>query len=995
MTDLASKETAFEASIEKHLACHGWLTASPKGFDREQLLQPAEFLAFVEATQPNELAKLAKTAGGDQAARTSLLTRLVQELDAHGTLYVLRRGFKDRGVQFQAAFFRPAHGLTPDLVTRYEANRCTLVRQLIYSNKTSKELDLALLVNGLLVATAELKNPLTGQSVEDAKKQYRTDRDPKHRALSQRALVHFAVDPDLVFITTRLAGGDTIFLPFNRGDANGGAGNPPHPSGHATAYLWEEVWQRDAWLELLQRFVHYEGEPSNSKPRPLLFPRYHQWDAVRTLRGLARSDGPGENYLVQHSAGSGKSNTIGWLAHQLASLYADDQKVFDKVVVITDRRVLDKQLRDTVFQFDHTPGVVQRIEKHSGELADALKNPGAQIIITTLQKFPFVIREVADLPSATYAIVVDEAHSSQTGETAKDLKSALGAAKKSEEAELAHAEQQDVLTEQDSEDFVAQSVADRGQQPNLSYFAFTATPKQKTLQLFGIKNSDGDLVPVHIYSMRQAIEEGFILDVLRNYSTYKTYWRLAKEVADDPDVDRAKAAKALARFVSLHPYNLAQKAEVIVEHFRRSTRHKLDGHAKAMVVTRSRLHAVRYKQAVDAYIQDKGYEDLHTLVAFSGKVIDENQLSYTEVEMNSGLSEGKLPEAFKSDDYQLLIVAEKYQTGYDEPLLHTMYVDKKLEGVKAVQTLSRLNRTIVGKDDTFVLDFANDTETIQKAFAPFYETTIAEPTEVNAVYDAQGEVENYQVIVEQEMTDFVAALAKHAGDETKNGLLYKLLDPARQRFLDLPETNQDGFRASLTSFLRLYAFLAQCVPFADTDLESLYLYGRFLATRLRRDHEPGLDVSSDVVLTHLRMEGQAIADLSLTAEGKLKGFTGEMVRSDPDVAPLSEIIQVLNDRFGAEFTGADKLYFEQLVEATVEDEELKQQAKVNDLDNWQYAFKRKFNGIVVDRRGANEELFERFLADPEFAETISEWVMHQSYEQFRESYERGPASEIE
>jgi type I restriction enzyme R subunit len=984
MTSIAAKERAFEVSIEKHLVEHGWLKAAPKGFDRQQLLHTEELLSFIEATQPDDLAKLAVTAGGEEAARDSLVKRLVQELDSHGTLHVLRRGFKDRGVHFQAAFFKPAHNLTPELVARYEANRCTIVRQLIYSDKTSNELDLALFINGLLVATAELKNALTGQDVEDAKKQYRTDRDPKDKALSGRALVHFAVDPDLVFVTTKLAGTDTVFLPFNRGDENGGAGNPPHPSGHATAYLWEDVWQRDAWLEIYQRFLHYEDSGSKSRPDRLLFPRYHQWDAVRTLRELARGDGPGNSYLVQHSAGSGKSNTIGWLAHQLASLYAGEQKVFDKIVVITDRRVLDKQLRDTVFQFDHTPGVVHRVEKHSGQLADALASPGAQIIITTLQKFPFVINQVADLEKANYAIVVDEAHSSQTGETAKDLKAALGRTA-TEAQELEAAEKGDSVSQTDAEDFVAKSVADRGRQPNLSYFAFTATPKQKTLQMFGSLNDEGDLIPAHVYSMRQAIEERFILDVLRNYTTYKTYWRLAKEVSDDPDVDRAKAARALARFVSLHPYNLAQKAEVIVEHFRRSTRHKIDGRAKAIVVTRSRLHAVRYKQAVDRYIGDKGYADLKTLVAFSGKVIDENKLTYTEVEMNGGLAESRLPETFESDDYQLLIVAEKYQTGYDQPLLHTMYVDKKLEGVKAVQTLSRLNRALVGKDDTFILDFANDAESVQKAFAPFYDTTIAEPTDVNAVYDAQGEVESYAVVSDEEMAEFVAALAKYSGDESKNGLLYKLLDPARKRYLALPDQTQEQFRSSLDSFLRLYAFLAQCVPFADSALERLYLYGRFLATRMPRDHEPGLDISSDVVLTHLRTEAQTTADISLAAgEGTLKGFTGETVRSDPQMAPLSEIIEILNDRFGTEFTGADRLYFQQLVEATVEDKELMQQARVNDLENWKYAFKRKFNSIVVDRRGANEELFEKFLADPDFAETITDWVMRQSYQQFRQ-----------
>jgi type I restriction enzyme R subunit len=543
-----------------------------------------------------------------------------------------------------------------------------------------------------------------------------------------------------------------------------------------------------------------------------------------------------------------------------------------------------------------------------------------------------------------------------------------------------------VEREADPDEFLLKEVADRGRQPNLSFFAFTATPKHKTLELFGTRNNEGNLEPFHVYSMRQAIEENFILDVLCNYTTYKTYWKLAKDAADDPDVDRARAARALARFVSLHPHNLAQKAEVIIEHFHRSTRHKIGGRAKAMVVTRSRLHAVRYKQAVDRYLHDHGYHNVHTLVAFSGKVIDENALEFTEAQMNDGLPEARLPDRFASDDYQLLIVAEKYQTGYDQPLLHTMYVDKKLEGVKAVQTLSRLNRAYTGRDDTFILDFANEAEDIQKAFAPFFETTIAEPTDPNLIYQAQNDVESFGVVAEGDVDAFVALFAEHGDDPTIHPALYKHLEPARQRFLELDDQHQDDFRAALGSFVRLYAFLAQVVPFADTDLEKLYLYGRFLALRLPHVREHGLDLSDEVVLTHLRTELQATRNLSLAAgNAQLAGFSGEAPRSDPQTVPLSEIIDTLNERFGTEFTGADKVYFDQLVQATVEDDQLGTQARVNTLANWSYVFKRKFDDIVVDRRDANEELFHRFIDDPEFADAITQWVMRQAYERFRKA----------
>ena len=592
---------------------------------------------------------------------------------------------------------------------------------------------MTLSLNGIPVATVELKNPLTGQRVEDARRQYQQDRDPREPIFEfkRRTLVHFAADTESVLMTTRLAGRATHFLPFNKG-CDGGAGNPPDPAGrtYRTAYLWEEVLQRDSLLDLLARFIHLQIDEKRDeqgrkvKTESMIFPRYHQLQAVRLLVAAARKEGVGRNYLIEHSAGSGKSNTIGWLTHRLASLHdAVNQRVFDSVIVVTDRVVLDQQLQDTIYQFEHKRGVVQRIDESSRQLAAALES-AVPVIITTLQKFPFVSRQLlklaeergesgtGTLKTRRCAVIIDEAHSSQGGETAADLKEVLGGEGLRDEAKKRAAEEG-----RDDMEELFRSMAKRGRQTNLSFFAFTATPKHKTLAVFG---RDG--LPEHRYTMRQAIEEEFILDVLKHYTSYATYFKLLKACEDDPNVERKKAAQALARFMKLHPHNIAQKTEVMVEHFQAVTRHKIGRRAKAMVVTGSRLEAVRYKQSFDRYIHEKGYA-IKSLVAFSGTVQDDKLagVTYTEAGMNHGISEKELPEKFTTQEYQVLLVAEKYQTGFDQPLLHTMFVDKRLAGIQAVQTLSRLNRIHPLKEDTFVLDFVNDREEIREAFKTYYE----------------------------------------------------------------------------------------------------------------------------------------------------------------------------------------------------------------------------------------------------------------------------------
>ena len=974
-------ERLFEDAIEENLLHHGgYLRSLASIFDRVLGLDLHELFAFVGETQPFELQSLVERYGNDVAAtRQGFAKRLATELDTRGTVDVLRHGVVDVGVTIRLAYFKPAHALTPELLVLYDANRVTVTRQLAYDLASNNTLDMALLVNGIPTATAELKNPLTNQNVEDAIVQYRTDRDPSNITLSRRALVHFAVDPDRVAMTTKLEGQKTRFLPFNLGH-NGGAGNPPNPNGHRTSYLWERVWQRDAWMDLLGRFIHVErrakGTVAQKKAGELvIFPRYHQWDAVLKLEADARANGSGHNYLVQHSAGSGKSNTIAWTAHRLSNLHdAADTKVFDKVVVITDRVVLDRQLQDTIYQFEHAHGVVVKIDKDSAQLAEALAGAQARIIITTLQKFPFVLDKIEAMEARRYAVIVDEAHSSQTGEAAKDLRVALG---QHDEQELTVAEAEDAGFIAEAEDPVeaalAKSIGARGRhQPNLSFFAFTATPKGRTLELFGTRNGEGKYEPFHLYSMRQAIDEGFIVDVLANYTTYQTFWRIEKAINDDPEYEAPKARRAIAKFVSLHPYNLAQKAEIIVEHFRAHTVSKIGGTAKAMVVTSSRLHAVRYKQSIDAHIAKHNYTDLAALVAFSGKVVDDTGFAFTESNMN-GFPEGQTAERFASDDYQVLIVAEKFQTGFDQPLLHTMYVDKVLTGLNAVQTLSRLNRIHPLKADSFVLDFRNDTDDIVKAFEPFYGKTVAPPTDPNLLYDSRRRLDDYNVLRPDEIEEAVALLLTIA-DPKQHGAVYSLLDRAVERFRALDEESRVGFKDALNKFVRIYSFLSQVVSFTDSKLERDYTYCRALASKLRDETTiERLDLGTEVELTHLRTEITHEGGLALTADqGEVKSIYGDGTgrQQELDIEHLSAIVDTLNERFGLNLNERDQLLFDQFEETWLADEEVVSRARNNTLDNFRLVFDREFEKTLIGRMQGNETIVSRILDDEEFRETL-------------------------
>ena len=924
-------------------------------FDGNAGVDTADLFEFIGATQAGRWDQLVDSGyGGDPVkARASFVQRLSSQLDKRGTVDVLRRGVVDRNVTIQLAFFRPASGLTPELVERYEANVLSVTRQLRYEPSSNKTLDLGLFANGIPVATAELKNPLTGQSVEHAMLQYRNDRDPKNRTLKRVGMVHFAVDPYSVSMTTRLAGKHTRFLPFNQGH-DLGAGNLPYPDGHRTAYLWERVWSRDAWMDILGRFIHVEKPSLGSKARPtVIFPRFHQWDAVRRLEADAKAAGAGQNYLVQHSAGSGKSNSIAWLAHRFSSLHdVDDNKVFDKVVVVSDRRVLDRQLQDTISQFEHAIGVVQRIDKDSDQLAEALVGEQARIIITTLQKFPFLFDKISSLPDRDYAVIVDEAHSSQTGEAAKELRQILGAA----EVEI-----DDDAT--DAETLLAAAVAARGRQPNLSFFAFTATPKGRTLELFGDKGLDGKHHPFHLYPMRQAIEEGFIEDVLANYLTYSRYYHLEKTLLDDPKYETAKARAALARFVTLHPENLAQKAEIVVEHFLDKIAHRMNGKAKAMVVCSSRPHAVRMWEALRKYTNNNGY-GLGILAAFSGEVE-----GLTETKAN-GFPESQTVTRFDTDEYQIMVVAEKFQTGFDQPKLVAMYVDKTLTGLNAVQTLSRLNRTHPDKDGTFVLDFVNDTDDIRDAFAVYHGKTVAPPTDPNLLFDTRYALDEFQILDPGEMRQAAALILGEGTHEQ----IHAAMQPAVERFHALDEEDKDMFRDALTRFVRVYGFLAQIVTFANADLEADYIYCRALARLTRGKPGESIDLSAEVDLTHLRHEKIFEGSIPLPGdEGEvITIYSGAGPLGDPDEELLSEIIARINERFGTDWTDEDRLVFDAAAQDLVKDDDIRNQAINNDEATFRdHVFADQFVKALVSRHDRNEKVVFTYLDSKEMQAAVA------------------------
>ncbi len=1006
-------ERAFEFHVEDLLLKQGgWLSGTNAEWDKARALFPARVFAFIEATQPTLWAEMAAHHGSN--LQPMLLDALSKELDIKGSLHVLRHGFKFYGKLFRLAYFKPAHALSPDVLALYAQNGLTVTRQVPCHPGDHSTVDMVLAVNGLPVATIELKNPGTGQSWRHAVQQYQTDRDSRAPLFEfrKRALVHFAADPDEIRMTTRLAKEKTFFLPFNRGSHPGqiqcGAGNPQHPSGYRTGYFWQDSLQRDSFLDILGHFLFIEKDEQKVDDgrggkklvvtEKLVFPRYHQLDGVRALIDAARVEGAGRNYLIQHSAGSGKTNSISWLSHRLASLHdAQDQKVFDCVIVITDRKVLDKQLQDAIYQIEHAQGVVKAIDQDAKQLAAALID-GTKIVITTLQKFPFVLRGLlhaagadsqdkasdeeqaqaqswrAEIAQRRYAVIVDEAHSSQTGETARELKGILGG-----NAAAAGAGQDD--DEPDWEDRLNQIMASRGQQKNLSFFAFTATPKGKTLALFGREGASGKPEAFHTYSMRQAIEEGFILDVLRNYTTYSTWYKFVKTLEDDPNLPKKKGAKALAKFKELHPHNIEQKTEVIIEHFREHVRHQLGGRGKAMVVTSSRIQAVRYKLAFEQYIKDCKIDGIRPLVAFSGTVKDpDTGIEYTEPGMNpdcvtgKSISESQLPERFGSSDYQVLLVASKYQTGFDQPLLCAMYVDKRLDNVQAVQTLSRLNRKIVGKDEPFVLDFVNKPEDIYAAFKPYFDSTsLQESAKPEILPGLKHALDLIQVYHWSEVEAFARIFYRQPERQNPadHAHMQRHLQPAVDRFKAIrDEDEREDFRDKLAAYVRMYSFLSQILPYADQDLELLYSYGRFLLPHLPIDRDDTVvKISDEVALQYYRLQRVSSGPIDLKIGEPQGAYSPSDIgtgTAKEEKAPLSEIIRALNERFGTSFTEEDRLFFEQIKVRAENNAQVIQTAMANPLDKFQLGIRKLIEDMLIQRMSDNDKIVTRYMEDPAF-----------------------------
>ena len=988
-------EYEFEKDVCDYLTSQGWIySKDDEGYDVERALFPEDLLGFIEDTQSESWERLKSFHNG--ASQNTLLDRLVKVQDSEGTLHALRKGFKATGAGsngFDVVQFAPPHGFNEEVKSRYSKNRLRVMRQVHYSTNNRNSIDLVLFVNGIPIATIELKTDFT-QGIDDAKNQYKTDRNPRDQVtkkdepllkFKRGALVHFAVSTSEAWMTTKLDGMNTFFLPFNKGN-NGAKGNPPNPEGYQTAYLWEEIFQTERWLKILESFVQLEVKTTLDKngakktKETLIFPRYHQLDAVTKLISAVKEEGAGKNYLFQHSAGSGKSNTIGWSAHQLSTLHdKQDKKVFDTVIVITDRTVLDEQLKDTISQFSSTAGVVVSIDSDrgskSGQLVEALTH-GAMIVIVTLQTFPFILKEIREtttLKNKNFAVIADEAHSSQSGSSASQLRKVLGG------------DQINVEDDESYEDYLIRETEARALPSNISFVAFTATPKGKTLELFGRKDENGMPLPFHLYTMKQAIQEGFILDVLQNFTPYRVAYKLAHggKDWDDKGVDKSEAAKTIARWVRLHPYNISQKVSIIVEHFRANVIWRLDNQAKAMVVTDSRQAAVRYKIEMEKYIKSEGYDkDISILVAFSGEVDDAEygSDSFTEINMNKALKGAGIREGFTNEENKILIVANKFQTGFDQPLLVAMYVDKRIDGITAVQTLSRLNRTYPGKDLTYVLDFVNDVETIRLAFEPYYEhSQLLASTNPDIVYDVSTKLDKQNVYSQQDIENFVDAYRKPtARQKDIQAALSSPVSRFNGQFTDAEDRDDKElidqlrmFEKDLGSFCRLYEFLSQIVNYGDTELEAKYLFYRHLAPLIKPENRKLPLELAGLEMTHYKINTGKAVSIKLGSgdedETGLKGITsvGSGKAKDPELVRLEELLNKLNDLF-PEISETDRInLFRNAHNKMMENEELNKQAKANDESQFVQSpkFEEEMLDCLISSMDSHKAMTTRLLND--------------------------------
>ena len=975
-------ETDFEDHIEQHLNQSDYRSLQSSHYNKSLCLMPSETLRFIQMTQLAEYQKLERQDDGDTPDK--LLNRISREIKNRGVLDVLRKGVRDRGCHFKLTYFLPSSGMNPDHQKLYAQNRFSLIRQLHYSEKNENSLDMVLFLNGLPLVTMELKNSLTGQMVRDAEKQYRTDRDPREPLFQfKRCLVHFAVGNEKVSMTTHLQGDKTRFFPFNKDIEN-----PVNPEGHKTAYLWADILQPNHLMALINNFVHEQEviekvyDPKlkivkDVKHSVLIFPRYHQLSVIRKLKEAIVNEEEGHNYLIQHATGSGKSNSIAWLAHLLTHLFSapdTTNRIFDSIIVVTDRLVLDKQLQDTIKQVGQVEGVVHAVDKDSAQLRQFLES-GKDIIISTIQKFSVIATEIGKLKSKKFAVIIDEAHSSQSGEAAKDLRVSLS---KGFEEDIEDDDPDAVASDIDAK--ILEQMEQRRMQDHISYFAFSGTPKNKTLELFGRKNAEGIFTPFHTYSMHQSISEGFTLDVLQNYTTFKRYFELIKSVPEDKEYEKARTLRALTNYVDLQPHSIEKKTQIILEHFTARTAKTIGGKGRAMLVTPSRLHCIRYKQEFDRQMKEMGLS-YGCLVAFSGTVHDtDNRQDYTENGMNALPPSASIADSFKDPQYRILIVANKFQTGFDEPMLQTMYVDKRLDGLQCVQTLSRLNRVAKGKTDTLVLDFVNEPEQIQEAFQQYYQTTmLAEETDPNRLYDLQRLLEGFDLYDERIIDQF--CLIFYDPDQPDE-LLQGILDDVVKRWAALETDDREEFRSTLQSYIRLYGYISQLITFTDVALEKLYIFSRSLNKKLpKRDHPDQQDVLESVDLDSFRVQ-KTHDSLQLSLEerdSEVDGFGSDVaIRRDPEQDFLSNIIQALNDVYQTDFTVEDKVDIENVYQKVRQHEELRQVITGDNTEtNKRYKFEQVIDEILLDFVNNKLDLYTK-LSKPEINADLKQ-RLYQAY----------------
>ncbi len=985
-----------EKGLEAHIANflsneNGYLLRANTAYDNVNCLDKELLFQFLEATQPKAVAKL--KAFHKDLYEQKIIKRLNDQIQAKGVIEVLRKGITDGFTDTKLNLFydQPVSSYNTTAKTLYNANLFSVMRQVYFSPQNKKSLDLVVFINGIPIISFELKNELTKQNVEHAIKQYKTDRDPNEELFRLgRLMVNFAVDTEEVWMCTQLKKEKSYFLPFNKG-YNNGAGNPPN-GGIKTDYLWKEILTKNSLTDIIhnfcqliteeKEFLNEKGKIRTRKEKKLIFPRYHQLVAVRNLLADAREKGSGQKYLIQHSAGSGKSNSISWLAHQLIGLHdkSGQNNIFDTVIVVTDRRVLDAQIRENIKQYQQVKGVVEAITEGSKQLKQALEE-GKKIIITTIQKFPHIVEDIGDLPGNNFAIIIDEAHSSLSGQMARKLNETLAIVQppymaaqqdmaSQEDAEDFETEDGDILT---GEDWIMEIIKSRKLLPNASYFAFTATPKNKTLELFGVPYSEGDKTKFrafHLYSMKQAIEEGFIMDVLLNYTTYQSYYALLKKIEDDPEYDKQKAQKKLKHYVESHEHAIKKKTALMADHFIDQVikKRKVGGLAKAMLVTSSRANAVKYKKAFDDYLV-KINSPYKAIVAFSGEIDGQ-----TEANLN-GFSSANIPSEFEKNENRFLIVANKYQTGFDQPLLHTMYVDKKLGGVNAVQTLSRLNRSHPLKKDTFVLDFANTAEDIEKAFKPYFESTIlGEATDPNKLFDLQDALDNFQVYSREQVFDFSEKiLASVPVDQ-----LHAILDSSSAIFRnDLVEEQQADFRAKVKTYVRLYIFLSQIVPFENPYLERLYIFLNHLQNKLGGDTSIDLakGILDNIDMDSYRLQLEAATNIAMEQGEDLKPIPTEMRggTSEPEMDRLSNILQTFNDRYGTLFEDADKVrrMAENIANDVAKNQELITSLKYSDEQNARITSDKIVGEELLKHITTNFDLYKLYSDNKEFKEDFS------------------------